>query len=69
MLSDFLNVASIAPSSSVITPSSSAVSKEFRNKLINSKNPYGDGKSSKRILDTIINTKINDKLLIKGICT
>ena len=46
-----------------------ALSKEFRNKLINSKNPYGDGKSSKRILDTIINTKINDKLLIKGICT
>ena len=29
------------------------------------KNPYGDGFSSKKILQEILNTKINEKLLYK----
>ena len=44
-----------------------AISKEFKNSIDDSTNPYGDGKSSKRILDVVLSTKINDRLLIKGI--
>lgn len=42
-----------------------AISKEFKQKLINCENPYGDGRSSERILDILSNTEINDKLLVK----
>ena len=42
-----------------------AISDEFRKKIINSSNPYGDGHSSERILDVLLNTKINDSLIVK----
>lgn len=43
-----------------------AISPEFNKHLAEScKNPYGDGKSSKRILDILQNTKIDQKLLTK----
>ena len=37
----------------------------FKEKIKNLKNPYGDGKSSKKILDIILKTKIDDKLMFK----
>ena len=40
-------------------------SKSFKNKIRNIENPYGDGNSSERILKTILNTKIDDKLMFK----
>ena len=40
-------------------------SKSFRSMLKKLKNPYGDGFSSKKILQEILNTKINEKLLYK----
>ena len=40
-------------------------SKSFRNMLKKLKNPYGDGFSSKKILQEILNKKINEKLLYK----
>ena len=40
---------------------------KYRKMLINCKNPYGDGKSSKKIVDIIESIKINNKLLIKDI--
>lgn len=43
-----------------------AMSKNFQNK-INNINPYGDGKSSLKILNILKKTKINEKLLIKRI--
>lgn len=45
-----------------------AMSKEFR-ELLNVKcvNPYGDGHSSERILNILLTTKIDDKILIKNI--
>lgn len=43
-----------------------AISEEFRQYLNdNCDNPYGDGHSSERILDLLINTKIDEKWLIK----
>tara|TARA_A100001015_G_scaffold317008_1_gene432765 strand:- start:1315 stop:2445 length:1131 start_codon:yes stop_codon:yes gene_type:complete len=42
-----------------------AISLPFKNSLANSVNPYGDGKSSERILKVLGKTIINDKLLIK----
>lgn len=43
-----------------------ALSKEFREYLEEKcVNPYGDGHSSERILDLLINTKVDDKWLIK----
>ena len=42
-----------------------AVSKEFRATLKDLQNPYGDGRSSERILNILLNTPINDRLLIK----
>lgn len=43
-----------------------AVSRQFREKLKCEKdNPYGDGHSSEKILDILLNTKIDEKLLIK----
>jgi GDP/UDP-N,N'-diacetylbacillosamine 2-epimerase (hydrolysing) len=42
-------------------------SKKFQAKLNKVKNPYGDGKSAKRIIDLLQKTKINEKLLQKNI--
>jgi len=45
-----------------------AMSPEFKAYLVKKcKNPYGDGHSSQRILDLLINTKINEKWLAKKI--
>lgn len=45
-----------------------ALSDDFRKKLKKGcKNPYGSGGSSKKILNIILNTKKNDKLLIKSL--
>lgn len=44
-----------------------AVSSEFREKMKDCVNPYGDGKSAKRIVEILENVKIDDKLLIKRI--
>ena len=41
------------------------LSNEFSNKLSNCVNPYGDGRSSKKIIDVLKNTTIDDKLLVK----
>lgn len=42
-----------------------ALSKTFRDSLKNLKNPYGDGKASKRIVNTLKKIKIDEKLLKK----
>ncbi len=43
-----------------------AVSEEFREYLKeNCENPYGDGHSSERILDLLMNTKVDEKWLVK----
>ncbi len=43
-----------------------ATSEEFKQYLNeNCKNPYGDGKSTERILEVLLNTEINQKLLTK----
>tara|TARA_A100001015_G_scaffold320209_1_gene445785 strand:+ start:4230 stop:5372 length:1143 start_codon:yes stop_codon:yes gene_type:complete len=42
-----------------------ALSSSFKNKIIKIKNPYGDGKSSKLIVDIILNTKIDENLIKK----
>ena len=43
-----------------------AMSNEFRNYLNrNCTNPYGDGHSSERILDILMNTKIDEKWMVK----
>jgi len=39
--------------------------KDFREKIIDIDNPYGDGKSSARIVDVLLNVEINSKLLNK----
>ena len=44
-----------------------AISKDFKKKLINLKNPYGDGKSSNKIVEYLLNTKIDKKLFFKEI--
>lgn len=45
-----------------------AMSEEFRNYLIeNCENPYGDGHSSERILNLLINTKIDEKWIVKNL--
>jgi GDP/UDP-N,N'-diacetylbacillosamine 2-epimerase (hydrolysing) len=41
--------------------------KKFRKKVLQCKNPYGDGKSSKRIVRILSNIKIDNKLLHKKI--
>lgn len=45
-----------------------AMSEDFR-KLLNEKcvNPYGDGHSSERILDILINTKVDEKWIVKNL--
>ena len=42
-------------------------SKNFKKSLNNLKNPYGDGKSAIKIINTLIKTKIDDKLFFKKI--
>lgn len=44
-----------------------ANSKEFRDSLSNSINPYGDGKSSERIISILEQTEVNPNFLIKQI--
>lgn len=45
-----------------------AASKEFHEYLAeNCVNPYGDGHSSERILDLLLNTKVDSKLLVKNL--
>lgn len=44
-----------------------ATSKTFQSELEVCENPYGDGKSSARILDILEDTPINDALLVKNI--
>jgi GDP/UDP-N,N'-diacetylbacillosamine 2-epimerase (hydrolysing) len=45
-----------------------ALSAEFKAELAkNCTNPYGDGRSSERILDLLANTEINEKLLVKSL--
>jgi GDP/UDP-N,N'-diacetylbacillosamine 2-epimerase (hydrolysing) len=40
-------------------------SNQFKKKIKDLKNPYGDGNSSEKILNIILNTKIDDKLMFK----
>lgn len=50
----------------VIEAIAKAMSSEFRKYLEeNCKNPYGDGHSSERILDLLVNTPIDQELLVK----
>lgn len=44
-----------------------ALSPAFRAKMKDCVNPYGDGRSSERILNILLNTKIDDRLLIKNL--
>jgi GDP/UDP-N,N'-diacetylbacillosamine 2-epimerase (hydrolysing) len=44
-----------------------AMSERFRKKVLGCVNPYGDGKSSKRIVDILASTRIDDRLLVKRI--
>jgi len=41
---------------------------EFRDSLKNLKNPYGDGKAAKRIVDVLSSVELNQKLIQKEIC-
>tara|TARA_A100001388_G_scaffold277416_1_gene268518 strand:- start:633 stop:1658 length:1026 start_codon:yes stop_codon:yes gene_type:complete len=41
------------------------ISDSFKKKIINDKNPYGDGDSSEKIIRIILDTKIDDKILVK----
>lgn len=49
----------------IVTAIDMALSAEFQKSLRNCVNPYGDGCSSERILDTIESVSIDDRLLIK----
>ena len=45
-----------------------AISKDFNNYLeTNCINPYGDGRSAEKILNILLSTKIDEKLLIKNL--
>tara|TARA_B110000881_G_C18540667_1_gene498377 strand:- start:748 stop:1410 length:663 start_codon:yes stop_codon:yes gene_type:complete len=44
-----------------------AISKDFKRKLINLENPYGDGNSSNKIVEYLLNTKRDKKLFFKEI--
>jgi UDP-N-acetylglucosamine 2-epimerase len=44
-----------------------ALSPKFRNSLNGMKNPYGDGRSAKRIVEILETIPINEKLLYKKI--
>ena len=52
--------------SKIISAINKAMSEEFRDYLDkNCINPYGDGQSSERILDCLVNTKVDEKWLVK----
>ncbi|MBN2592362.1 MAG: UDP-N-acetylglucosamine 2-epimerase, partial [Sedimentisphaerales bacterium] len=52
--------------SEIVKAVKKATSKAFREHLkMHCRNPYGDGRSSERILDILLNTPINDNLLTK----
>jgi GDP/UDP-N,N'-diacetylbacillosamine 2-epimerase (hydrolysing) len=53
--------------SDIISSIEKAMSVEFQTHMEACENPYGDGKSSGRILDILSNTQIDDKLLIKSL--
>ena len=44
-----------------------ALSKKFKHKLKNLKNPYGNGRSSKKIVDILLKTIVDKNLLFKEI--
>ena len=44
-----------------------ALSKKFKNKLKNLKNPYGNGRSSKEIVDILLKTTVDKNLLFKEV--
>ena len=44
-----------------------ALSPDFRNLLSSRENPYGDGHSSERILKILLETEIDDHLLVKNL--
>ena len=41
------------------------LSKHFRRKISKTSNPYGDGRSSEKIVNILLNTEINDKMIFK----
>ena len=49
----------------IVNAIKTCISQKFKKKINNIKNPYGDGNSSKKIFDILLNTSINDKILIK----
>jgi len=51
----------------IINALEETLSDNFKQKMKNCINPYGDGKSSKKIVKILKNLEINDKLLIKKI--
>ena len=54
--------------SEIVNGINKAISNEFNKYLEkNCVNPYGDGHSSERILDVLLSTKIDEKLLIKNL--
>ena len=50
---------------SLVNSFKKAISTKFKLRLKSIKNPYGDGKSSAKIVDQILKTNINDKLIYK----
>lgn len=54
-------------SETIIQSINKALSLNFKKSLASSKNPYGDGKSTKRIIDLLLSIKVDDNLLIKEI--
>ena len=40
-------------------------SKHFKRKISKSSNPYGDGRSSEKIVNILLNAEINDKMIFK----
>ena len=44
-----------------------AISIKFKKSIHNIKNPYGDGKSSNKIVEHLLNTKIDKDLFFKEI--
>jgi GDP/UDP-N,N'-diacetylbacillosamine 2-epimerase (hydrolysing) len=60
------NVIDVAIEISAITDGiKRALSDEFQERVKNCGNPYGDGKSSSRILDCLEKMVVDDRLLIK----
>ena len=62
------NVINVGPSRKEIQKAiTKTLSKEFKRSLKNCVNPYGDGKSAKRIVDIIAQTPVDEALLVKKI--